>query len=133
MAITSEATKAELGSGATAAAGDGQKNKPVTRNERPKCAVAAREQQRSRRKFQRRNLGAASYSLFEDEQLIAEATTTVLGWLDVRPILRASGDQSAPIPKFFRSRIGNDGQRPGVSLKQSIFLRKISVRSGLLH
>jgi hypothetical protein len=63
-----------------------------------KHAVAAREQQRARLKHKRRNLGAASYSFFEDEQLIAKATTTVLGWLDVRPTLPASGDQSAPIP-----------------------------------
>jgi hypothetical protein len=41
-----------------------------------KHAVAARERQRARRKFQRRNLGAASYSFFDDEQLIAKATTT---------------------------------------------------------
>jgi len=45
--------------------------------------VAAREQQRARMKFKRRNLGAASYSFVEDEQLIAKATTTVLGWLGV--------------------------------------------------
>ncbi len=63
-----------------------------------KHAVAAREQQRARQKFKRRNLGAASYSFFEDEQLIAKATTTVLGWLGVRPTLPASGDPSASIP-----------------------------------
>ncbi len=63
-----------------------------------KHAIAAREQQRARQKSKRRNLGATSYSFFEDEQLIAKATTTVLGWLDVRPTLPANGDQSAPIP-----------------------------------
>src|SRR5207245_4843139 len=63
-----------------------------------KHAVAAREQQRARLKSKRRNLGAASYSFVEDEQLIAKATTTVLGWLAVRPIFPASGDQAAPIP-----------------------------------
>jgi len=48
-----------------------------------KHAVAAREQQRARKKFKRRNLGAVSYSFSGDEQLIAKATTTVLGWLGV--------------------------------------------------
>jgi hypothetical protein len=33
---------------------------------------------RARMKFKRRNLGAASYSFFEDKQLIAKATATVL-------------------------------------------------------
>jgi hypothetical protein len=70
----------------------------VSKNYCAKHAVAAREQQRARLKFKRRNLGAASYSFFEDEQLIAKATTTVLGWLGVRPTVPASGDQSAPIP-----------------------------------
>jgi hypothetical protein len=50
-----------------------------------KHAVAAREQQRARMKFKRRNLGAASYSSFEDEQLIAKATATVSGWLGREP------------------------------------------------
>jgi hypothetical protein len=63
-----------------------------------KHAVAAREQQRARKKFKRRNLGAASYFFFKDKQLIARATAIVLGWLEIRPILPASGDQSAPIP-----------------------------------
>lgn len=63
-----------------------------------KHAVAAREQQRARMKFKRRNLGAASYSFFEDEQLIAKATTTVLGWLTLDPAFPASGDQAAPTP-----------------------------------
>jgi hypothetical protein len=63
-----------------------------------KHAAAAREQQRARMKFKRRNLGAASYSFFEDEQLIAEATTTVFGWLGVRLTLPVSGDQSVAIP-----------------------------------
>jgi len=55
----------------------------VSKNYCAKHAVAAREQQRARMKFKRRNLGAASYSFVEDEQLIAKATTTVLGWLGV--------------------------------------------------
>jgi hypothetical protein len=63
-----------------------------------KHAVAARERQRARRKFKRRNLSAASYSFFEQEQLIAKATATVLGWLGVRPTLPVNGDQAAPIP-----------------------------------
>ena len=49
-------------------------------------------------KFKRRNLAAASYSFGEDEQLIAKATTTVLGWLDVSQTLPAGGDQSVAIP-----------------------------------
>ena len=48
-----------------------------------KHAIAAREQQRVRKRFKRRNLGAVSYSFSGDEQLIAKATTTVLGWLGV--------------------------------------------------
>ena len=43
-------------------------------------------------------MGAAGYSFFEGKQLIAKATTTVLGWLGVRPILPGSGDQSVAIP-----------------------------------
>jgi hypothetical protein len=70
----------------------------VSKNYCAKHAVAAREQQRARRQFKRRNLGAASYSFFEDEQLIAKATTIVLGWLDVSQRLPASGDQGASIP-----------------------------------
>jgi hypothetical protein len=69
----------------------------VSKNYCAKHAVAAREQQRARKKFKRRNLGAASYSFVEDEQLIAKATTTVLGWLDVSQTL-PSGDQSVAIP-----------------------------------
>jgi hypothetical protein len=70
----------------------------VNKNYCARHAVASREQQRARMKFKRRNLGAASYSFSKDEQLIGEATTTVLGRLDVRPTLPANGDQSAPIP-----------------------------------
>jgi hypothetical protein len=50
----------------------------VNRTHCAKHAVAAREPQRARMKFKRRNLRAASYSFFEDEQLIAKATATVL-------------------------------------------------------
>jgi hypothetical protein len=63
-----------------------------------KHAAAARERQRARTKFKRRNLGAASYPFFGDEQLIAKATATVLGWLGVSPALPISGDRAAPIP-----------------------------------
>jgi len=70
----------------------------ISKNYCAKHAVAAREQQRARMKFKRRNLGAASYSFVEDEQLIARATATVLGWLAVRATLPASCDQAAPIP-----------------------------------
>jgi hypothetical protein len=69
----------------------------ITKNYCAKHAIAAREQQRARMKFKRRNLGAASYSLVESEQLITKATTTVLRWLDVSQTLPESGDQSAPI------------------------------------
>ncbi len=70
----------------------------INKNYCAKHAIAARERQRARRKFKRRNLAAASYSFFQDEQLIAKATTTVLGYLDVRPTLPANGDQSASTP-----------------------------------
>jgi hypothetical protein len=70
----------------------------VSKNYCAKHAVAAREQQRARMKFKRRNLRAASYSFLKDKQLIAKATATVLGWLGVSPALPASGDRAAPIP-----------------------------------
>jgi hypothetical protein len=70
----------------------------VSKNYCAKHAVAAREQQRARMKFKRRNLGAASYSFVEDEQLISKATATVLRWLGVSQTLPASGDQSVTIP-----------------------------------
>jgi hypothetical protein len=67
----------------------------VTKNYCAKHAVAARERQRARMKFKRRNLRAASYSFLEDEQLIAKASTTFRRWMGVRPALPARGDQRA--------------------------------------
>jgi len=67
----------------------------VSKNYCAKHAVAARERQRARMKFKRRNLRAASYSFLEDEQLIAKATATVRRRMGVSPALSASGDQWA--------------------------------------
>jgi AraC-like DNA-binding protein len=67
----------------------------VTKNYCAKHAVASRERQRGRMKFKRRNLGAASYSFFEDEQLIAKATATVCGWMGASPAVPVSDDQKA--------------------------------------
>jgi hypothetical protein len=61
----------------------------ATKNHCARHAVAARERQRARMKFKRRNLRAASYSFLEDEQLIAKATTTVRRWMGVRPAVPA--------------------------------------------
>jgi hypothetical protein len=65
----------------------------VSKNYCAKHAVAAREQQRAWMKF--KQSGAASYSFFNDKQLIAKAITTVFGWLDVSPALPASGDRTS--------------------------------------
>jgi hypothetical protein len=98
----------------------------VTKHYCAKHAVAARERQRARMKFKRRNLRAASYSFFEDEQLIAKPTATVLRWLgresgtsckwrSVGGMTSEAGDIADRIAIGIYGKTGcADAQQPGV-------------------